>query len=92
MDIRDEPTEGSQAEAKLVPKVTAVPVDEEDENSGVLCKFHVCVDAKICAQRSAQQRQNAYRGTADNPRNKLDETSLGRAAQKSGEVEKDRVT
>ena len=62
-DILDEPTEESKAEAKLVWKVLAVAVHEEDQVECVLCKFHfveshtcVCMDAKIRAQLSPQPR------------------------------------
>ena len=41
MDILDEPTEESQAEGKLVRKVLAVAIDEEDEVECVLHKFQL---------------------------------------------------
>ena len=55
-DILDEPTKESQAEAKLVRKVLAVAVDEEDEMEGVLLKFQLRKAVRVCAcmQRFAQ--------------------------------------
>ena len=54
--ILDEPTKESQAEAKLVRKVLAVAVDEEDEMEGVLLKFQLRKAVRVCAwmQRFAQ--------------------------------------
>ena len=48
-DILDKPTEESQAEAKLVRKVLAVAVDEEDEVEGILRKFHLRKAVRVCA-------------------------------------------
>ena len=45
----DEPTEESQTEAKLVRKVLAVALDEEDEVEGVLRKFHLRKPVRVCA-------------------------------------------
>ena len=48
-DILDEATEESKAEAKLVRKVLAVSVHEEDEVEGVLRKFYSQKAVRVCA-------------------------------------------
>lgn len=57
VDILDEPTEESQAEAKLVRKVPEVTVDEGYENEGVLRKFHFCkVVLHVCVRECKDLR------------------------------------
>ena len=97
-DILDKPTEESQAEAKLVRKVLAVAVDEEDEVEGILRKFHLRKAVRVCAW----MRRFAHNALRSRGKTRIEgplttqETNQvrlhwERQAQKSGEVEKDRV-
>ena len=97
-DILDEPAEETQAEAKLVGKVLAVVVDEEDEVEGVLRKFHLRKTVRV----SAWMRRFAHNVLRSRGKTRIEgplttqETNQvrlhwDRQAQKSGEVEKDRV-
>ena len=97
-DILDKPTEESQAEAKLVRKVMAVAVDEEDEVEGILRKFHLRKAVRVCAW----MRRFAHNALRSRGKTRIEgplttqETNQvrlhwERQAQKSGEVEKDRV-
>ena len=66
MDILDEPTKESQAEGKLVWKVLAVAIDEEDEVEYVLHKFQlrkaVCVHGlTACTTLSVAEVRRAPR-------------------------------
>ena len=97
-DILDEATEESQAEAKLVRKVLAVAVDEEDEVEGVLRKFHLQKAVRVCAwiRRFVHNALRSRGKTRIEGPLTTQETSQQRLhwekqAQKSGEVEKDRV-
>jgi len=86
-DILDEPTEESQAEPKLVRKVLAVAVDEEDEVEGVLRKFHLRKAVRVCAwmRRFAHNALRSRGKTriegplTTQETNKSSETSLGKA-------------
>ena len=48
-DVVNEVTEESQAEAKLVRKVLAVAIDEENEIDNVLRKFQLQRAVRVCA-------------------------------------------
>jgi len=86
-DILDEPTEESQAEPKLVRKVLAVAVDEEDEVEGVLRKLHLQKAVCVCAwmRRFAHNALRSRGKTriegplTTQETNKSSETSLGKA-------------
>ena len=86
-DVLDEPSEDSQVEAKLVRKVLAVAVDEENEVENVLRKFPLQKAVRVCAwmRRFAHNALRSRGATriegpgADNPRNKPAETTLGEA-------------
>ena len=97
-DILEKPTEQTQAEAKLVRKVLAVAVDEEDEIENVLRKFNLQKAVRV----RAWMRRLAHSAVRSRGRTRIEgplttqETNQlrlhwERQAQKSGEVEKDRV-
>jgi len=97
-NILDELTEESQAEAKLVRKVLAVAVDQEDEVEGVLRKFHLRKAVRVCAwMRTFTHNTLRSRGKMriEGPLTTQETNQVRlhweRQAQKSGEVEKDRV-
>ena len=97
-DILDELTEESKAEAKLVQKVLAVAVHEEDEVEGILRKFHLQKAVRVCAWMR-RFTHNAFRSRGkthiEGPLTTQETNQLRlhweRQAQKSGEVEKDQV-
>lgn len=91
-------TRESQAEAKLVRKVLAVAVDEEDEVEDVLRKFHLRKAVRVCAwMRRFAHNALCSRGKTriEGPLTTQETNQLRlhweRQAQKNGEVEKDRV-
>ena len=91
-------TEESQAEAKLVRKVPAVTVDEEYKNKGVLRKFHLWKAVRVCAwmrrfAHNALRSRGKPRIEGPLTTQETNQVRLhwDRQAQKSGEVEKDRV-
>ena len=97
-DILDEPTEKSQAEAKLVRKVLAVAVDEEDEVEGLLRNFHLRKAVRVCAwmrrfTHNALRSRGKTRIEGPLTTKETNQVRLHweRQAQKSGEVEKDGV-
>ncbi|PFX13976.1 hypothetical protein AWC38_SpisGene21906 [Stylophora pistillata] len=62
-DIPDQPTEESQAEAKLVRKVLSVADHEEDEIENVLRKFYLQKAVRVCAwMRRFAHNTLHYRG------------------------------
>ena len=97
-DILDEPTEESKAQAKLFRKVLAVAVHEEDDVEGVLRKFHLRKAVRVCAwmRRFAHNAlrsrgKTRIEGPLTTQETKQLRLHWERQAQKSGEVEKDRV-
>ena len=97
-DILDKPTEQSQAEAKLVRQVLAVAVDKEDEIENVLRKFNLQKAVRVCAwmRRFAHNALHSrgktrIEGPLTTPETNQLRLHWERQAQKSGEVEKDRV-
>ena len=96
VDILDEPTEESKAEAKLVWKLLAVAVHEEHQVEGVLCKFrlrkavHVCAWMRRFVHNSHRSRgKTCIEGLLMTQETNQLRLHWERQAQKSGEVEKD---
>ena len=98
VDVFDEPPEESQVEAKLVRKVLAVAADEENEVENVLRKFLFQKAVRVCAwmRRFAHNALRSRGGTRIEGPLATQETNQlrlhwERQAQKSCEIEKDRV-
>ena len=97
-DVLDEPSEDSQVEAKLVRKVLAVAVDEENEVENVLRKFPLRKAVCVCAwmrrfAHNALRSRGATRIEGPLTTQETNQLRLHweRQAQKSCEIEKDRV-
>ena len=98
-DILDEPTEESQAETNLFRKMLAVAVDKEAEVENVWRSFHLGKAVRVCAwmrrfvHNALRSRSRTY---IEGPLTTQEKNQLRlhweRQAQKSGEVEKYRVT
>ena len=98
MDILYEPTEESQAEAKVVRKVLAVAVDEEDGVENVLPRFYLRKAVRVCAwmrrfgHNALRSRgRTRIKGPLTTRETNQPRLHWERQAQKSGEVEKDRM-
>ena len=97
-DVLNEPSEESQTEAKLVQKVMGVAVTEENEVEEVLHKFQSQIAIRICPwMRRFARNSLRNRGTPRvlGPLTTEETTSqllfLVKQAQKSSEIERDRV-
>lgn len=99
VDVLNEPSEESQTEAKLVQKVMGVAVNEENEVEEVLHKFQLQKAVRICAWlRRVARKSLRSRGTPrvlgpfTNEKTTSQLLSLEKQAQKSPEIERDRLS